>query len=571
MKKQRNSALRCIIITSAEKEVADSFRVINMKNLNMIKRVLSFVTCSALSISLISAFPSTANDGKSASAKTIDEIHAEKEANDAKIADLEKKIGTIEGNKKKEAEFQSILTEQIGVIQDNITLLDTELDQINADIFLAQDNIALLEVSIQNQENAIKDKVELFKSRICNLYISGNDTLATILIGTSSFYDMLSRVEMVNRIASADQELIDELLGEIQQMEQTKSDLETEKQSLQARLTDQEARKQDKDAEMSVLYDKMAQTQCEIDRLANEQNMLHMSQEELEEANKALEAEEEKINEAISKSAEEAQRRYEEEKRRLLEEAKRKAAEEEAARKAAEEEFARKSAEEAAAKKAAEEAAAKKAAEEEAARKAAEKRDAEEAAAQQNNYAEPVYTTTKAVVTQAPIVTTIPPTTAAPVVTTTTTYADPLAALDTFIWPAPGFRYISSPFGWRELNGSEFHKGIDIGDYGIGGNYAVASRPGKVIEITNDCPHDTPSICCICGGGYGNHVVIQHDGTYTTLSGHLRSTLVSYGQYVQQGEPVGIIGCTGQSTGDHLHFEVRVNKVCQNPLDYVNP
>ncbi|MCQ2469442.1 MAG: peptidoglycan DD-metalloendopeptidase family protein [Ruminococcus sp.] len=560
-----------------------------MKNFNMVKRVLSFVTCSALSISLISAFPSTVKDGKSASAKTIDEIHAEKEANDAKIADLEKKIGSIEGNKKKEAEFQSVLTEQIGVIQDNITLLDTELDQINADILLTQDNIALLEVSIQNQEDAIKDKVELFKSRLCNLYISGNDTLATVLIGTSSFYDMLSRVEMVNRIASADQELIDELLGEIQQMEQTKSDLEIEKQTLQARLDDQEARKQDKASEMSVLYDKMAQTQCEIDRLANEQNMLHMSQEELEEANKALEAEEEKINEAISKSAEEAQRRYEEEKRRLLEEAKRKAAEEEAARKAAEEESARKSAEEAAAKKAAEEAAArksaeeaaakkaaeeaaaKKAAEEEAARKAAEKRAAEEAAAQQNNYAEPVYTTTKAVVTQAPIVTTIPPTTAAPVVTTTITYADPLAALDTFIWPAPGFRYISSPFGWRELGGSEFHKGIDIGDYGIGGNYAVASRPGKVIEITNDCPHDTPSICCNCGGGYGNHVVIQHDGTYTTLYGHLRSTLVSNGQYVQQGEPVGIIGCTGQSTGDHLHFEVRVNKVCQNPLDYVNP
>ncbi len=502
------------------------------------------MTCSALSIALISAFPSTADDGKSASAKTIDEIHAEKEANDAKIAELEKKIGSIEGDKKKESEFQNVLTEQIGVIQDNITLLNTELDQINDEILLAQDNIGLLDISIKSQEEAIQKKVEIFKGRLCNLYISGNDTLATVLVGSSSFYDMLTRVEMVNRIASADEELINDLLAEIKQMEQTKSDLELEKQSLQARLADQEARKQDKASEMTVLYDKMAQTQSEIDRLANEQIMLQVNQAELEQANKELEAEEEDIREAIRKAAEEAQRRYEEEQRRLAEEAARKAAEEEAARKAAEEEAARKAAEEAAAQKAAEEA-------------AAAQRAADEAAAAQNNnyYEEPVYT-------QAPV------TTAAPVVTTTT-YVAPPPSSNSFMWPAPGFRYISSPFGYRW---GTTHKGIDIGDAGIGGGTAVASRSGTVILVSSGCTHDyAKNSSCGCGGGYGNYVVISHDGTYSTLYGHLRSTLVSVGQYVQQGEPVGIIGCTGFSTGDHLHFEVQVNGVQQDPSGYVSP
>ncbi len=508
------------------------------------------MTCSALSIALISTFPSSANDGKSASAKTIDEIHAEKEANDAKIADLEKKIGSIEGDKKKEAEFQNVLNEQIGVIQDNITLLNTELDQINDDIILAQDNIGLLDISIHSQEDAIKKKVEIFKERLCNLYISGNDTLATVLVGSSSFYDMLTRVEMVNRIASADEKLINDLLAEIKQMEQTMADLELEKQSLQTRLADQEARKQDKASEMTVLYDKMAQTQSEIDRLANEQTMLQVNQAELEQANKELEAEEEEIREAIKKAAEEAQRRYEEEQRRLAEEAARKAAEEEAARKAAEEEAARKAAEEAAAQKAAEEA-------------AAAKRAAEEAAAAQNNYyyEEPVYTTQAPVYTQAP-------TTAAPVVTTTT-YVAPAPSSNNFIWPAPGFRYISSPYGYRW---GTMHKGIDVGDAGIGGGTAVASRSGTVILVSSGCTHDyAKNSSCGCGGGYGNYVVIAHDGTYSTLYGHLRSTLVSVGQYVQQGEPVGIIGCTGFSTGDHLHFEVQVNGVQQDPSGYVSP
>ena len=75
-------------------------------------------------------------------------------------------------------------------------------------------------------------------------------------------------------------------------------------------------------------------------------------------------------------------------------------------------------------------------------------------------------------------------------------------------------------------------------------------------------------------GGYGNYVIIYHgkmsDGnTYSTLYGHMKSVATSAGKYVKQGELIGYVGSTGNSTGPHLHYEVMINGVNQNPLDYL--
>jgi len=138
-----------------------------------------------------------------------------------------------------------------------------------------------------------------------------------------------------------------------------------------------------------------------------------------------------------------------------------------------------------------------------------------------------------------------------------------------FAWPAPGFCYISSYYGPRW---GSFHGGIDVGDAGIHGGAACASKSGTVITVCNSCTHDYPKNgSCGCGGGYGNYVVISHDGTYSTVYGHLASACVSVGQYVNQGDVIGYIGSTGWSTGAHLHFEVRVNGNRVDPLGYVSP
>ncbi len=72
------------------------------------------------------------------------------------------------------------------------------------------------------------------------------------------------------------------------------------------------------------------------------------------------------------------------------------------------------------------------------------------------------------------------------------------------------------------------------------------------------------------GGGYGNYVVIAHGNGFVTLYGHLSAISVSAGQAVGRGQVIGAEGSTGYSTGPHLHFEIRLNGVYQNPLSYLS-
>lgn len=71
------------------------------------------------------------------------------------------------------------------------------------------------------------------------------------------------------------------------------------------------------------------------------------------------------------------------------------------------------------------------------------------------------------------------------------------------------------------------------------------------------------------GGGYGNHIIISHGNGFSTLYGHLSRIMVSNGQWVNQGQQIGVMGSTGWSTGTHLHFEIRKNGSPQNPLQYL--
>lgn len=123
-----------------------------------------------------------------------------------------------------------------------------------------------------------------------------------------------------------------------------------------------------------------------------------------------------------------------------------------------------------------------------------------------------------------------------------------------FTWPVPGVKHVSSPFGrrWGKL-----HKGIDIATSGIYGRTVVAADSGKVTKAS-------------WYSSYGNCVMIQHSDGYVTLYAHLSKILVSNGQYVSKGQSVGKVGSTGNSTGPHLHFEVRKNGSYTNPLNYYN-
>ena len=132
-----------------------------------------------------------------------------------------------------------------------------------------------------------------------------------------------------------------------------------------------------------------------------------------------------------------------------------------------------------------------------------------------------------------------------------------------FIWPEPHAQ-ISQPFGptqfWFEpaFGGyPHFHTGIDLIE--PFGSPVLAADDGVVALVGSS------------SSGYGNYIVIAHSGGLDTLYGHLSAALVKVGQLVTQGQPIGLEGSTGNSTGPHLHFELRINQVAINPAPYLPP
>ncbi|MDO4282655.1 MAG: peptidoglycan DD-metalloendopeptidase family protein [Clostridia bacterium] len=155
-----------------------------------------------------------------------------------------------------------------------------------------------------------------------------------------------------------------------------------------------------------------------------------------------------------------------------------------------------------------------------------------------------------------------------------------------FQWPTPGCTIITANFGWYSPNGySSWHSGTDIG-CGMG-TPVLAAEDGKVVTatvVTSDPngPYYTNSsglaikdhrFVASNGYGYGNNVLIDHGAgsngiKYSTRYAHLSTVVVSSGQVVRKGQVIGYSGNTGNSYGAHLHFEIRENGTCVNPMSY---
>jgi murein DD-endopeptidase MepM/ murein hydrolase activator NlpD len=132
-----------------------------------------------------------------------------------------------------------------------------------------------------------------------------------------------------------------------------------------------------------------------------------------------------------------------------------------------------------------------------------------------------------------------------------------------FIWPEPtaqiSQRFGPSTFWFEPAYGGypHFHTGIDL--VAPFGTPVLAADDGVVALVGSS------------SSGYGNYVVIAHSGGLDTLYGHLATTLVQVGQAVSQGQPVGLEGSTGNSTGAHVHFELRINQKPVDPTPYLPP
>lgn len=126
-------------------------------------------------------------------------------------------------------------------------------------------------------------------------------------------------------------------------------------------------------------------------------------------------------------------------------------------------------------------------------------------------------------------------------------------------WPVPASHTITSKYGYRihPISGvKKFHAGIDIG--APGGSDIVAAESGTVLSASFGY-----------NGGYGNYIVINHGNGVTTRYAHCSNLYVSAGAKISKGQKIAAVGSTGASTGNHLHFEVRVGGDSKSPMDYL--
>jgi len=109
---------------------------------------------------------------------------------------------------------------------------------------------------------------------------------------------------------------------------------------------------------------------------------------------------------------------------------------------------------------------------------------------------------------------------------------------------------INSGYGMR---GGRLHAGIDY--FGKGGDKVFVKKTGKVLRVEKNCVIGNRG----CGGGWGNFVEIQHTPDIKTLYAHLTDVFVNTGDNIAKNQIIGTIGNTGNSTGNHMHWEYYLN------------
>lgn len=109
------------------------------------------------------------------------------------------------------------------------------------------------------------------------------------------------------------------------------------------------------------------------------------------------------------------------------------------------------------------------------------------------------------------------------------------------------FGYRKNPFNYS----SEFHHGLDIANYS--GTEILAAGKGTVIETGYDY-------------SFGRYIIIDHGYNFVTRYAHLSKINVDEDEQVEKGQAIGLMGNTGESTGPHLHFEIRINGEVIDPL-----
>ncbi|MFL0201549.1 murein hydrolase activator EnvC family protein [Exiguobacterium acetylicum] len=450
-----------------------------------------------------------------------DDLSEQKAKNEQQQQDNAKKQKNLESSVNQEGQKISKTQQEVNrldeALNEKIFAVETKDRQIKAterEIVELGKEIEKYKAKLKRQEKLLGDRLRVMQEN------DGNSIKwEEVIFGSKNVGDLVSRVMAGKSISKQDDKMITDyqntqkqLADAQQKVKEKKAQLVVEKQELKRQQADLESQLKERNKRLKELRKKKEKFETQL-MDAKEVQQILIAQEKAIAAEKAAREREARIEkERQAQAAREAKAR----------------AEAEAAQ-----------------------AAAQKAAEEQAAKEAAAQQAAQEKAAQS---AKPSGSTKQS----APKPSTPAPAAPAPAP------AAPKPAPSSgglFIHPTAGT--VTQGYGSAGgENGYTFHNGIDFG--GPVGTPIMAAATGTVITASG-------------GGPYGNHVMIAHQlngKTYTTVYAHMSSLNVHAGQRVSQGQQIGALGSTGNSTGPHLHFEIHVGGYSYSatgPANSVNP
>ena len=380
-------------------------------------------------------------------AATTTELNNEKEQNKQEIEEKNQQKEEIQAKKNATVEEIEQISTQIQDYENQINELDTKITDLN-------NKIQESETKIQKAQGDYNKQEELLEARLVANYEAGETSFLDVLLSSDSITDLISNYYLVTEIATNDAELLEKIENEKEEIEKAKQELENSKKEL-------DTSKAQKQSVSVQLQSSKAEKDQYVTKLTADEQAIQSQIDELNEANKSIDAE---------------IRQKEAEMKRKLEEYKK----------------------------------------------------------QQNNSSGS---------------------------NGGTSVGGGPTSSSGFIYPVPS-AYSRITTGINYSSG-QYHGAVDFGSGGINGQPVYAVADGIVYTAK------------ALTTSYGNYVIIMHDNGLFTLYAHGQagSIRVSEGQRVKQGQQIMNVGSTGNSTGPHLHFEVRVSpgtyNCRRNPMNYL--
>ena len=277
----------------------------------MNRKKLSIIVALAFCMTILNtvgAYATTTSDTNTSEEENtlnLSEIEALKSANQKEIEEIQnqlddtkQKLEQSQNDTTLKEEYQQQLQDKMTLQQENIQYIETQLSQIQDDISTLNENIDYLESEMNSLELNIDTNMQQFKKRLKAMYVSGDDSIASILVGTTDFFEMLSKMEFISRISSHDNALMETLQSQIDDYNEDKEILTQSLKELEDKKQEATSKKSEFNETLSSLSSDYENTQSEIDRLSLEQEALNGNIEDLEQYQKEQEEEQKRQEEA---------------------------------------------------------------------------------------------------------------------------------------------------------------------------------------------------------------------------------------------------------------------------------